>query len=119
RVVSLYSDGVGNAALPQALRRQRLVRRRRFLVVSTVAAILVLALALGTWAWQRQAKIRAQAAAEAIVNREKSVAVLPFENLSTEEQNGVFAGGVGREVLLNLAAVAELKGISSNGVMRC
>ena len=41
RVVSLYSDGVGNAGFPQTLRRQRLVRRRRFLVVSTVAAILV------------------------------------------------------------------------------
>jgi TolB-like protein/class 3 adenylate cyclase len=118
RVVSLYSDGVGNAVLPQALRRQRLVRRRRFLVVSTVAAILVLALALGTWAWQRQAKIRAQAAAEAVANREKSVAVLPFENLSTEEQNAVFAGAVHREVLLNLAKISALKVISRTSVMR-
>jgi TolB-like protein len=118
RVVSLYSDGVGNAALPQTLRRQRLVRRRRFLVVSTVAAILVLALALGTWAWQRQAKLREQAAAEAAANREKSVAVLPFENLSTEEQNAVFAGGVHREVLLNLAKIADLKVISRTSVMR-
>jgi TolB-like protein/class 3 adenylate cyclase/Flp pilus assembly protein TadD len=118
RVVSLYSDGVGNAALPQTLRRQRLVRRRRFFAVSTVAAILVLALALGTWAWQRQAKLREQAAAEAVANRAKSVAVLPFENLSTEEQNAVFAGGVHREVLLNLAKIADLKVISRTSVMR-
>jgi TolB-like protein/class 3 adenylate cyclase len=118
RVFSLYHDGVGNAALPQTLRRQRLVRRRRFLVVSTAAAIIVLALALGTWAWQRQAKLREQAAAEAAANREKSVAVLPFENLSTEEQNAVFAGGVHREVLLNLAKIADLKVISRSSVMR-
>jgi len=118
RVVSLYSDGVGNTALPQTLRRQRLVRRRRFLVVSTVAAILVVVLTLGTWAWQRQAKIRAQAAAEAVAQREKSVAVLPFENLSTEEQNTIFAGGVHREVLLNLAKIADLKVISRTSVMR-
>src|SRR6476646_6886732 len=94
RVFSLYHDGVGNAALPQTLRRQRLVRRRRFLVVSTVAAIIVLALALGTWAWQRQAKLREQAAAEAAANRQKSVAVLPFESLSKDEQNTIFAEGV-------------------------
>jgi TolB-like protein/class 3 adenylate cyclase len=118
RVFSLYHDGVGNAALPQTLRRQRLVRRRRFLVVSTVAAILVVVLTLGTWAWQRQAKLRAQAAAQAAANREKSVAVLPFENLSTEEQNAVFAGGVHREVLLNLAKIADLKVISRTSVMR-
>ena len=118
RVFSLYHDGVGNAALPQTLRRQRLVRHRRFLVVSTVAAILVVVLTLGTWAWQRQAKLREQAAAEAVANREKSVAVLPFENLSTEEQNAVFAGGVHREVLLNLAKIADLKVISRSSVMR-
>src|SRR5207302_11108667 len=29
RVVSLYSDGVGNPTLPKTLRRQRLARRRR------------------------------------------------------------------------------------------
>ena len=62
--------------------------------------------------------MRAQAAAEAAANREKSVAVLPFENLSTEEQNAVFAGGVHREVLLNLAKIADLKVISRTSVMR-
>jgi TolB-like protein len=67
---------------------------------------------------KRQAKVRAQATAEAIANREKSVAVLPFENLSTEEQNSVFAGGVHREVLLNLAKIADLKVISRTSVMR-
>ena len=87
-------------------------------VVSTVAAILVVVLTLGTWAWQRQAKLGAEAAAEAVANREKSVAVLPFENLSTEEQNAVFAGGVHREVLLNLAKIADLKVISRTSVMR-
>jgi TolB-like protein len=117
RVVSLYSDGVGNAALPQTLRRQRLVRRRRFLVVSTVAAILVLALALGTWAWHRQANLREQAAAEAAAKREKSVAVLPFESLSNGEENTVFAEGVHREVLSNLAKIADLKVISRTSVM--
>jgi TolB-like protein/class 3 adenylate cyclase len=118
RVFSLYNGEVGNPQLPQKLQRQRFVRQRRVLVVAATAAILMIAAALGFWAWQRQAKIRAQAAAEAVANREKSVAVLPFENLSTEEQNAVFAGGVHREVLLNLAKIADLKVISRSSVMR-
>ncbi|MDQ6912147.1 MAG: hypothetical protein M3128_04665 [Verrucomicrobiota bacterium] len=44
--------------------------------------------------------------------------MLPFENLSREEQNEVFAGGVHREVLLNLAKIADLKVISRTSVMR-
>lgn len=118
RVVSLYSDGFGNADLPQKLRRQRLVRRRRVIVTSITIATVGLAIALGFWAWQRQIRTKAEAAAESARKSEKSVAVLPFENLSTDEQNGVFAGGVHREVLLNLAKLADLKVISRASVMR-
>jgi serine/threonine protein kinase len=40
---------------------------------------------------------------------EKSIAVLPFENLSKDEENAYFAGGVQDEILTNLAKVADLK----------
>jgi TolB-like protein/DNA-binding winged helix-turn-helix (wHTH) protein len=43
---------------------------------------------------------------------EKSVAVLPFDNLSNEKQNAYFAAGVQDEIISNLARVAELKVIS-------
>jgi TolB-like protein/Tfp pilus assembly protein PilF len=43
---------------------------------------------------------------------EKSVAVLPFDNLSDEKQNAYFAAGVQDEILSNLARIAELKVIS-------
>jgi TolB-like protein/DNA-binding winged helix-turn-helix (wHTH) protein len=43
---------------------------------------------------------------------EKSVAVLPFENLSDEKQNAYFAVGVQDEITTNLARIAELKVIS-------
>ena len=43
---------------------------------------------------------------------EKSVAVLPFENLSTEKENAFFTNGVQDEILTNLAKVADLKVIS-------
>ncbi|MEY2440505.1 MAG: hypothetical protein QOI34_1890, partial [Verrucomicrobiota bacterium] len=118
RVASLYSDGVGNPGVPQKLRRQRLVRRRRLLAVSATLVVLLAGIAAGMWAWQRQARLRAEATAESAKARQKSVAVLPFENLSKEEQNEVFTGGVHREVLLNLAKVADLKVISRTSVMR-
>ena len=43
---------------------------------------------------------------------EKSIAVLPFENLSEEKANAYFAEGVQNEVLTRLAAVRDLKVIS-------
>ena len=43
---------------------------------------------------------------------EKSVAVLPFENLSDEKQNAYFAAGVQDEITTNLARIAELKVVS-------
>src|SRR6266496_4526525 len=43
---------------------------------------------------------------------EKSVAVLPFDNLSDEKQNAYFAAGVQDEILSNLARIADLKVIS-------
>src|SRR6266536_4682262 len=43
---------------------------------------------------------------------EKSVAVLPFENLSDQKQNAYFAAGVQDEIISDLARIAELKVIS-------
>jgi TolB-like protein/DNA-binding winged helix-turn-helix (wHTH) protein/Tfp pilus assembly protein PilF len=43
---------------------------------------------------------------------EKSVAVLPFENLSDDKQNSYFAAGVQDEIMSNLARIADLKVIS-------
>ncbi len=49
---------------------------------------------------------------------EKSIAVLPFENLSKDEANAFFAGGVQDEILTDLAKVADLKVISRTSVMK-
>jgi serine/threonine protein kinase len=43
---------------------------------------------------------------------DKSIAVLPFENLSKEQESAFFAGGVQDEILSDLAKVADLKVIS-------
>ena len=48
---------------------------------------------------------------------EKSIAVLPFENLSEDKANAFFADGVQDEILANLAKIADLKVISRTSVM--
>jgi TolB-like protein/Tfp pilus assembly protein PilF len=49
---------------------------------------------------------------------EKSIAVLPFENLSKDEENAFFASGVQDEILNDLAKIADLKVISRTSVMQ-
>jgi TolB-like protein len=49
---------------------------------------------------------------------EKSIAVLPFQNLSEEKQNEYFADGVQDEILTDLAKIADLKVISRTSVMQ-
>lgn len=48
---------------------------------------------------------------------EKSIAVLPFENLSDEKANGYFASGIQDEILTRLARIGALKVISRTSTM--
>jgi serine/threonine protein kinase/Flp pilus assembly protein TadD len=49
---------------------------------------------------------------------EKSIAVLPLENMSDEKENALFADGIQDELLSNLAKIKELKVISRTSVMQ-
>ena len=48
----------------------------------------------------------------------KSIAVLPFENLSEDQANAYFAVGIQDEILTSLARVADLKVISRTSIMQ-
>jgi TolB-like protein len=52
------------------------------------------------------------------VSTEKSIAVLPFENISANKDDAYFADGVQDEILNNLAKIAQLKVISRTSVMQ-
>src|SRR5467141_4520098 len=49
---------------------------------------------------------------------DKSIAVLPFENLSDDKENAYFADGIQDDVLTNLSKIGELKVISRTSVMQ-
>jgi TolB-like protein len=62
--------------------------------------------------------VMTSAATTPIVAPEKSIAVLPFENLSSDKENGYFAEGIQDEILTRLAKVADLKVISRTSTQR-
>ncbi len=59
----------------------------------------------------------APSASTLIPSAEKSIAVLPFENLSAEKSDAFFADGIQDDVLTSLATIKELKVISHTSVM--
>ncbi len=48
---------------------------------------------------------------------EKSIAVLPFDNFSADQENAYFADGIQDDILTNLARIGDLKVISRTSVM--
>src|SRR5437660_4042914 len=53
-----------------------------------------------------------------VATTEKSIAVLPFENLSSDKENAFFTDGVQDEILTALSRIADLKVISRTSVMQ-
>src|SRR5947207_3636781 len=111
-VTNLYSDEIGNPQLPkkfQALQK----RRSRVRWAEVAIALLVLAAVVAAFLFVLRRPMRT-----ALTVAEKSIAVLPFENLSEEKANAFFADGVQDEILTNLARIAGLKVISRTSVMQ-
>src|SRR5262249_10862393 len=103
-VVSLYDNEVGNPQLPKKF---QILKKRRTRVRWAEAAIALLVLGAAVAAFVFRGPVRSTLAAP-----EKSVAVLPFENLSEDKANAYFADGTQNEILTKLAGIGDLKVIS-------
>jgi serine/threonine protein kinase/Tfp pilus assembly protein PilF len=78
-------------------------RRRRAILARAALTLAIAAIALGTWLYQRT---------RPFTPVERSIAVLPFENLSSDKENAYFADGIQDEILTRLSKIADLKVIS-------
>jgi TolB-like protein/Tfp pilus assembly protein PilF len=104
-VVNLYADQFGNAKVPVTLAAQKRRTRMRWAAMTT-ALLALAAIVSGIAIFSRN---RAQSTLAA---PEKSIAVLPFENLSEDKANAYFAEGIQDEILTRLSKIADLKVIS-------
>ena len=105
-IVNLHADEVGNPQLPkkfQALKKQS-TRMRWAAAAATLLALGAIVAAIAIFSRYR--------ARSSLAAPEKSIAVLPFENLSEEKANAYFADGIQDEILTKLAAIGQLKVIS-------
>src|SRR5213595_3345059 len=78
-------------------------RRRKAALAAAAATLAVAAIALGSWLYQ---------GTRAFTPMERSIAVLPFENLSSDKENAYFVEGIQDEILTRLSKIADLKVIS-------
>jgi TolB-like protein/class 3 adenylate cyclase/Tfp pilus assembly protein PilF len=126
-VVNLFTAELGNrevpekikgasvaAAVPAAKTRPQAAIPRWALVGA--ALLLVGALVIGLLLFRPNGS--PTTAPTSTAAPEKSIAVLPFENLSEEKANAFFADGVQDQILTALSKVADLKVISRTSVMQ-
>ena len=112
-LANLYDSEVGNAQLPSKMQAVRKHRTHVRWAAVAIGLVVVAALAGAVFFFLRKAPVRSLTTAV-----EKSIAVLPFENLSEEKANAFFAEGVQDEILTHLARIADLKVISRTSVMQ-
>src|SRR5438067_2062541 len=116
--VNFYTDDVGNPEVPEKFRQPKEKEPTALLAPPAavkparrsrawIAAVVITAAAVGAAGFYIFSN---RFGSKAIL--EKSVAVLPFENLSEDKANAYFADGIQDEILTRLSKIADLKVIS-------
>jgi TolB-like protein/class 3 adenylate cyclase/Tfp pilus assembly protein PilF len=127
QLVNLYTDELGNRAPPEKLKRFRelqnatipkppTTRRIGWPAVGSVVLILG-ALAIGTFIFRPKREANSSVPVTSPFP-EKSIAVLPFENLSRDPDNAYFATGIQDEILTRLAKISALRVISRSSTQQ-
>ncbi len=129
---NLCKENLGNPQVPEKLRRRRrwkqesdmvhpvsLPRRPRSLLVLTLV-VAALAMVISSLTLFQRVSLRmtpstppeGSASKGTVLIPKKSIAILPFENLSGDKANAYFADGIHDEILMRLSKIADLKVIS-------
>ena len=137
-LVNLYKDNLGNPDIPEKLRRGKRKRapgvsvrpisapRWPRIVLTVTLLVSAIALVISSLIFFNRTPLPATrapgpgapAASALVAIPEKSIAVLPFQNLSDQEENAYFTDGVQDEILTALTKIADLKVISRMSTMQ-
>jgi serine/threonine-protein kinase len=111
-VVNFYGDGIGNPQPPKRFQ----IRKHRARIGWIAAAAVLAAAGLFAFQFARTRKTATdeltKQTAQATATTDKSVAVLPFENLSSDKENAFFAQGIQDEIITTLSRISGLRVIS-------
>ncbi len=116
-LTNLFGDDFGNAAIPARFVKTIGEHKaaRRYQVGLAIAAILLLAAGFVLFRFKSGANLSSKKSGSV---PQKSIAVLPFDNLSRDPENAYFTEGIQDEILTRLAKIAELKVISRTSTQR-
>jgi TolB-like protein/class 3 adenylate cyclase/Tfp pilus assembly protein PilF len=122
-LVNLYSDEVGNPAIPEKLKKERetaaaapyLPTNRRKLAFLTGAILVAIALVIGFWAFSHR---QSKKVTSALTSPEKRIAVLPFKPLVPENRDQVLEMGMADSLIAKLSNIREIVVRSLNSVRK-
>ncbi|MEY2538261.1 MAG: hypothetical protein QOG67_2001 [Verrucomicrobiota bacterium] len=135
-VVNLYTDDVGNAAVPERFGKGEVVAPPQataarsskpslplVLGIVSLAALVILAVLFGPRFFRPRNQVTLTNTAQSNDSSTtpvsaKSIAVLPFDNLSDDKSNAYFAEGIQDEILTRLSKIAALKVISRTSTQK-
>ena len=120
-IVNLYTEELGNPRPPEkfaplkqkqdasitARDTSSTLRDRRALAVAAILLLAALAIAFGSFLFWKQGKPKTSAPTSVI--REKSIAVLPFVNMSADKNDEYLSDGVSEELITALSKIAGLQ----------
>jgi TolB-like protein/Tfp pilus assembly protein PilF len=122
--VNFYNGEIGNPAIPAKFDDKMISgataakMNRRSYAIAAIGALIVIG-ATSLFLATRTAFRSATGTSEpALSISEKSIAVLPFQNLSDDKSNAYFTDGIQDEILTRLSKVAALKVISRTSTMK-
>src|SRR5437763_1716060 len=110
-IANLHGDGIGNPQIPKKLQVLKKQRWMRWTAIATAVLLLAGVIAAFVIVSKESARLASSVS-------EKSIAVLPFENLSRDPDNAYFADGIQDEILARLSKIADLKVISRTSTQK-